>query len=242
MRYRGSILGLAWSFLTPLLMLGVYTFVFAVVFEARWGITESPRKSEYAMFMFVGLIVHGIFAECVNRSPTLIVSNTNYVKKMIFPLQILPVVTVCVALIHAVISVAVLLLAKMALGMMPSWHLLLLPLVVLPLVLFTLGLSWFLAAVGVFIRDIGQMTTLITAVLLFLSPVFYPVSAISGPQRILLYVNPLTYVIEQARDVVLLGRVPDWRITCIGIVIGALTAMVGYWWFQKTRKGFADVV
>ena len=192
--------------------------------------------------MFVGLIIYGIFAECTNRAPGLVLANPNYVKKVVFPLEVLPVVSMGAALFHALISLIVLLIAQVMFGMFPTWHIIFLPIVVLPLILFTLGISWFLSSVGVFVRDIGQVVSLLTAVMLFLSPVFYPLSAVSGPQRRLLFANPLTYVIEQSRDVLLLAKVPDWRITAVSLVLGGLIAAAGYWWFEKTRKGFADVV
>ena len=233
---------MAWSFLTPLLMLAVYTFVFSVVFNARWAGTGSSSRAEYAIFMFVGLIVHGIFAECVNRAPGLILGNANYVKKVVFPVEILPIVSMGGALFHSMASIVVLLIGQLVFGLYPTWYIIFLPLVLLPLVMFTLGISWFLSSIGVFVRDIGQIITLATSVMLFLSPVFYPLSAVSGHQRALLYANPLTYVIEQARGVLLLGQAPDWWVLLIEIVLGGLVATAGWWWFAKTRKGFADVI
>ena len=209
-RYRGSVLGLTWWFFHPLLMLAIYTFVFSTVFKARWGVGPEEGHAEFAVVLFVGLIVHGLFAECVNRAPQLVVSNVNYVKKVVFPLETLPWIAMGSALFHGGVSLLVLLLMRAALMEWIPWTAALLPLVMLPLVLATMGFSWFLAATGVFVRDIGQTTTVLTTMLLFLSPVFYPVSALPAEFQRVLLLNPLTFIIEQARDVLIWGRLPDW--------------------------------
>jgi lipopolysaccharide transport system permease protein len=241
-RYRGSTLGLAWSFFYPVVMLGVYTFVFSVVFKARWGIGGEESKANFAIILFVGMIVHGLFAECVNRAPGLILSNVNYVKKVIFPLEILPWVAMGSALFHAVISLAVLLIAQFVLNFSLPWTAIFFPLVILPLVIATMGFAWVLSATGVYVRDISQMTGIITTVLLFVSPVFYPVSALPIEYRGWLLLNPLTFVIEEARNVLIWGRVIDWPRWGISVLAGFTIAWVGFWWFQKVRKGFADVL
>jgi lipopolysaccharide transport system permease protein len=241
-RYRGSTLGLAWSFFYPVVMLGVYTFVFSVVFKARWGIGGEESKASFAIILFVGMIVHGLFAECVNRAPGLILSNVNYVKKVIFPLEILPWVAMGSALFHAVISLAVLLIAQFVLNFSLPWTAIFFPLVILPLVIATMGFAWVLSATGVYVRDISQMTGIITTVLLFVSPVFYPVSALPIEYRGWLLLNPLTFVIEEARNVLIWGRVIDWPRWGISVLAGFTIAWVGFWWFQKVRKGFADVL
>ena len=241
-RYRGSTLGLAWSFFYPVVMLGVYTFVFSVVFKARWGIGGEESKANFAIILFVGMIVHGLFAECVNRAPGLILSNVNYVKKVIFPLEILPWVAMGSALFHAVISLAVLLIAQFVLNFSLPWTAIFFPLVILPLVIATMGFAWVLSATGVYVRDISQMTGIITTVLLFVSPVFYPVSALPIEYRGWLLLNPLTFVIEEARNVLIWGRVIDWPRWGISVLAGFTIAWIGFWWFQKVRKGFADVL
>lgn len=241
-RYRGSVMGLAWSFLNPILMLIVYTFVFSVVFKARWGVGGEDSKTNFAVVLFVGMIVHGLFAECINRAPSLILGNVNYVKKVIFPLEILPLIAMGSALFHTLISVLVLLLAMLVLGISWSWTLLLFPLVMLPLLLATMGLAWFLAALGVYVRDIAQMTGMFTMVLMFVSPVFYPVSALPEKYRIWLELNPLTFVIENARRVIIFGQLPDIAGWLIYLMVSCLIAWLGFIWFQKTRKGFADVL
>lgn len=241
-RYRGSILGLAWSFFNPLLMLGVYTFVFSVVFKARWGVGGEESKAAFAIIMFVGMIIHGFFAECLNRAPTLILSNVNYVKKVVFPLEILPWVAAGSALFHAVISLAVLLTAQLVFQHTLAWTVVLLPILFTPLFLGTIGVAWFLASIGVYMRDINQTIGILTSVLLFLSPVFYPVHALPEEFRILFLLNPLTFFIEDARRILIWGEMPDWS-TVAAYTLGSLVvAWLGFGWFQRTRRGFADVV
>ena len=241
-RYKGSIFGLAWSFFNPLMMLAIYTFVFAVVFKARWGIATTESKTDFALILFVGLIIHALFAEVLNRAPMLILSNANYVKKVVFPLEILTVVNLGVALFHALISVIVLLVVFVLLNGLPSWTIVFMPLTLLPLLPLTLGIGWFLASLGVYLRDIGYLIGIITTALLFLAPVFYPVRALPEAYQFALYFNPLTYPIEQTRAVMLFGELPNWTGLIVYTAISTVIALVGFWWFQKTRKGFADVV
>jgi lipopolysaccharide transport system permease protein len=240
-RYRGSLLGLAWSVFNPLLMLAVYTFVFSVVFKARWGVAGDDKVS-FAIIIFSGLIVHGLFAECINRAPNLIVSYPNYVKKVVFPLEILPSVALGSALFHAGVSLAVLLIAQLILTQRLPWTVIMFPIVLLPLLLSTAGFAWLLSALGVYVRDIGQTTGILTTVLMFLSPLFYPLSALPEQYRMWLYLNPLTFIIEEGRDVLIFGRLPDWAEWGLALVASTLISAAGFWWFQKTRKGFADVL
>ena len=240
-RYRGSMLGILWSFFNPVFMLVVYTFVFSVVFKARWNI-NSDSKTEFALVLFAGLIVFNLFAECINRAPGLIVSNVNYVKKLVFPLEILPWVVLGSALFHALISLCVWLLAYLVLYGLPPPTVLLLPLVVLPLMLFIMGLSWALASLGVYLRDVSQFIGMVTSVLMFLTPIFYPVSALPPQFQGYLLLNPLTPAVEMARDVLFWGRVPDLRMLLLYSLATVLVAWLGFAWFQKTRKGFADVL
>lgn len=241
-RYRGSVMGLTWSFFNPVLMLVVYTFVFSVVFKARWGVGGEESRVDFAIVLFVGMIVHGLFAECVNRAPSLILSNVNYVKKVIFPLEILPIIAMGSALFHTIVSLVVLLCAILLLGSGVSWTILLFPIVIFPLLLATMGLAWFLAALGVYMRDIGQITGMATTVLMFLSPVFYPLSALPEKYQVWLQLNPLTFVIEEARRVMVFGQLPNFAGWAIYLIASSLIAWMGFAWFQKTRKGFADVL
>ena len=241
-RYRGSVMGIAWSFFNPLLMLVIYTVVFSVVFKARWGTGGEESKTDFAIILFVGLIVHGLFAECVNRAPGLILSNVNYVKKVIFPLEILPWVAFGSTLFHATISLVVLLLAQLILSQQMPWTVVLFPFILLPLVFAAMGCAWFLAALGVYVRDIGQITGMFTTVLLFVSAVFYPISALPRRYQGWLQLNPLAFIIEEGRKSLIFGQLPDIGQWGIMLAAGILIAWGGFAWFQKTRKGFADVL
>jgi lipopolysaccharide transport system permease protein len=240
-RYRGSFMGILWSFFNPVFMLIVYTFVFSVVFKARWS-GGSDSKTEFALILFAGLIVFNFFAECFNRSPSLILSNANYVKKVVFPLEILPWITVGSALFHMVISLTVWLLAYLILFGAPHLTVLLFPLIILPLLLMIMGLTWALASLGVYLRDVAQFIGILTTVLMFLSPIFYPASALPEKYQHLLMLNPLTPAIEYARDILFWGKLPDFTVLGIYLAGSALIAWLGFAWFQKTRKGFADVI
>ncbi|KAF1046222.1 ABC transporter permease [Xylophilus sp.] len=240
-RYRGSVLGLLWSFFNPLLMLSVYTFVFSTVFKARWS-AGSDSRTEFALVLFAGLIVFNVFSECVARAPTLVIGNANYVKKVVFPIEILPWVNMGAALFHMLISVVVWLLAYAVLIGPPHLTVFWFPLVLLPLVLFVMGVSWFLASLGVYLRDVGQFIGLLITVLTFLSPIFYPVSALPQEFRDVIYLSPLTPIIEQARDVLYWGRLPDAWLYVRTLALSIVCALAGFFWFQRTRKGFADVL
>lgn len=241
-RYKGSVMGLAWSFFNPVFMLVVYTFVFSVVFKSRWGIDDENSKTLFAVVLFVGMIVHGLFAEVVNRAPSLILSNVNYVKKVVFPLEILPVISMAAALFHSMVSLCVLLIAFVVFNGYLQWTAIFIPLILLPFVIFTLGLAWMLASIGVFLRDVGQVIGMVTTVMMFLAPVFYPVTAVPEQFRHWLLANPLTFIIEQAREVLIWGHLPNWIGLGIYTVAATVVAWVGYMLFQKTRKGFADVL
>lgn len=240
-RYRGSAFGMLWSFIYPVFMLAVYTFVFSIVFNARWH-TDSGSKAEFALILYAGLLIFNLFAECISRAPMLVVSNVNYVKKVVFPLEILPWVSLGAALFHFLVSLVVWLLFYSALFGLPHITTLLMPFMALPLIFLTLGVSWLLASLGVYLRDIGQMVGILTTVLMFLSPIFYPVSAIPERYQAFIYLNPLTLNIEQARALLVSGQIPSLAIFGVQLVISVLIAWLGYAWFQKTRKGFADVL
>ncbi|TJZ77277.1 ABC transporter permease [Chitiniphilus eburneus] len=240
-RYRGSFLGLFWSFFNPLFMLVVYTFVFSVIFKARWG-SGSGSKTEFALVLFAGLIIYNLFAECVNRAPSLVLSNPNYVSKVIFPLEILPFVGLLSALYHTAISLCVWLIAYVLLFGIPHVTVFYLPLIVFPFCLLIMGIGWALSSLGVFLRDVSQVIGVITTVLSFLSPVFYPVSAIPEAYRHLIYFNPLTLIVEQTRDALFWGKAPDLTMTLAYWIASMGIAWLGFAWFQATRKGFADVL
>ena len=241
-RYSGSFLGLMWSFFNPLLMLCVYTFVFGVVFKARWSPNESTGILEFAVVLFAGLLVFGIFSECVNRAPALMLQNPGFVKRVIFPLEIMPWVVLCSSLFHAVISLAVLALVMLVgLGALPlTWPLILV--VLLPLILFVLGLSWALAALGVYLRDLAQTITIVTTVMMYLSPIFYPASAVPAAFRWAIEWNPMSFFIEQARAVLIWGTLPDFSGLAMMMAGGLAVAWLGLALFQHARDGFADVL
>lgn len=240
-RYRGSVLGILWSFFNPVFMLVVYTFVFSVVFKARWNV-GSDSKTEFALVLFAGLIIFNLFSECINRAPSLILSNVNYVKKVVFPLEILPWVVLGSAMFHALISLFVWLIAYFILFGVPHVTVLLLPLIILPLMLFIMGLTWCLASLGVYLRDVSQFIGMVTSVLMFLTPIFYPVSSLPEKYRSYLLLNPLTPAVEMAREVLFWGKVPDMKILSLYALATVLIAWLGFAWFQNTRKGFADVL
>ncbi|AXS80357.1 ABC transporter permease [Dechloromonas sp. HYN0024] len=240
-RYRGSILGLLWSFFNPVFMLIVYTFVFSEILKARWtGVSES--KIEFALVLFIGLIVYNLFAECITRAPMLILSNPNYVKKVIFPLEILPFVGLYSSIYHALIGLAVWFVAYFTLCGVPHVTSLLIPVVVLPFGLIILGFSWFLASLGVYVRDVSQMIGMLTTVLMFLSPIFYPLNILPEGYRNFLYINPLTAEIEMVRDIIYWGVFPDADVLILYWAASVVVSWLGFLWFQKTRKGFADVL
>lgn len=240
-RYKGSAGGLLWALITPILLLSVYTAVFSGIFQARWG--QSGGPIEYAMQLFVGLTVHGLAAECLNRSPVLMINNVSYVKRVVFPLQILPIVSLLSALFHFAISLLVLLafigIVKHAL---PIVGLLYLPLIVLPYVVLLAGLSYLLAGLGVYLRDIGQVMGLVTTILLFLSPVFYPASMLPPRLQTVFMLNPLTLIIEQSRAVLLDQTAPRWDLLGGYMLLACVIFALGLWAFNQMRKGFADVL
>jgi len=240
-RYRGQVFGILWSLFNPLFLLAVYTFVFSAVFKMRWG-PNTDSKTQFAIFVFAGMVVHGFFAECAGKAPGLILANANYVKRVVFPLEVLVWVVVLASLFHAVVSLFVLLaFILLETGRLP-WTALFAPLVFLPLVILTAGIAWFLASIGVFLRDVGQTIGLITTLLLFLSPVFYPITAVPAEYQPFIYINFLTFIIEQLRAVVVLGKAPDWYGLAVYVCVAMVIAWLGLEWFRRSRRGFADVL
>jgi lipopolysaccharide transport system permease protein len=241
-RYRGSIFGMFWSLVNPLVLLLIYTFVFGIIFKARWGQAGSQSLGQFALVLFCGIATFNIFSECVNRSSHLIISVPNYVKKVVFPLEILPISVLGVALFHGLISLSIVLIANILINHTIHWTLVLLPLVALPLIFLSLGLNWLLASLGVFIRDINYVVSLITLVLFFSSAVLYPIENIPEPYRAIIRFNPLTSIVENFRNVILWGVHPSWRGLALWLLATGAVMMLGYAWFMKTKKAFADVV
>jgi len=240
-RYRGTYFGLLWSFFLPIFMLAVFTFVFSVIFQARWG-GGGNTQLEFALLLFSGLLVFNLFSECINRAPVLILSNVNYVKKVVFPLEVLPVVSLMAGLFHALISFLVWILAYFVFFGMPHFTVFFLPFVLMPFCLILLGLSWTLASLGVFLRDISQIINVIITALMFLSPIFYPVSAFPDDYHYILYLNPITTVVEQTRDVLFWGKMPNILLLGELWMVSMVISWLGFVWFQRTREGFADVI
>ena len=241
-RYRGSVIGLTWSFVNPILMLSVYTFFFTVAFKARWGGAQALDHGGYALVLFVGLIVHAIFAETITSAPALISKNVNFVKKVVFPLETLSLVSVAVSLFHAAISTFVLLIAQVLLTGNIVWTSLFFPLILLPYIVLLMGGSWILSSIGVYVRDIVHVMGVFTTILLFLSPVFYPVSSLPAAIQPWIMLNPLTFVIEQSRAVIIDGQLPNWQGLALYTLVSFTIAKLGFLCFQKMRKGFADVL
>lgn len=240
-RYKDSMIGGVWAFVAPLIMLAVYTFVFSMVFQARWGGGDTGRTA-FALNLFIGIILHGVLAESMSRAPTVMQQHASFVKKIIFPLWLLPVVPVISGTFHALISLFVLLLAVLFFQGLWPWQSLFLPFVFLPIVFFALGFSWLIAGVGVYLRDITQIMPMFITIMMFMAPIFYPASAIPEQYRNWLLLNPLTYAVEMGRSVLFLGQLPSISAYSIYLGVAVLFAAAGLWFFSRVRKGFADVL
>ena len=241
-KYRGTALGFGWSLLHPLLMLAVYTFVFSVVFKARWPLPEGQPQGQFAVILFTGLMVHTLMAETLTNAVSSITGNANYVKKIIFPLPLLPLVPLGAALFHLCFSVVILLAAIFFITGALHLTLLWLPVILLPFIIALIGAALFLSALGVYLRDIGQVIGLIMMAMLFLSPIFFPPEALPESYRPILSLNPLTLIITQARDVLLWGKMPAFGALAIYGGVSILFSLTCYAFFARVRKGFADVL
>jgi lipopolysaccharide transport system permease protein len=241
-RYQGSVLGLAWAFLMPLFHLAVYTFVFNVVLRARWNQAGDESRLVFALALFCGLILFNILGEAVGAAPMVVLSGVNYVKKTIFPLEVLPVISLVQVLIRAAASLAILVGAIFLLTGMGRWTIVLVALPVAPLVLMTLGVSWFLAALGVFLRDVSHAVTILVQMLFFLTPIVYPLDAVPESFRRVLALNPLAPLVEMMRGAAMWGQVPNWRPLVVSLAISAVVFQTGYAFFMKSKRAFADVM
>jgi lipopolysaccharide transport system permease protein len=241
-RYRGSYLGIIWSMLLPVFMLAIYTFVFSIIFKSRWNGNSQGSQAEFAVTIFAGLIAFNVFSECMNRAPGLIIGNVNYVKKVVFPVEILPATALGAALFHSLVSVAILTIGSVILLGKFSATVVLLPLAALPLIGLCLGLGWFLASLGVYVRDTAYAVSLITQVLFFLTAIFYPISAIPEVVRPIMYLNPLTSIVEYYRQLLIWNQPIDWGPWSILTLASGVIMLLGYTWFMKTKAGFADVI
>ncbi|WP_079522856.1 MULTISPECIES: ABC transporter permease [Luteibacter] len=240
-RYRGASFGLLWALISPFLVLGVYTFAFGFVMKNKWPQVEGGQ-THFSIILFVALIVHGLFSECLTRSPSLVVSQPNFVKKVIFPLQILPWPMLLSALFHAFMNLMVFMLLRLFMEGTIAWTIIFFPVVILPLAMLSLGVAWALAALGVYLRDIGQITGVMSTALLFMSSAMIPLSSVPASYRGWFELNPLTFIIDQAREVCLWQHMPDWQGLGIYAVIALAVMYAGYGWFASTQRGFADVL
>lgn len=241
-RYRGSQLGFLWAFVYPILMLLVYTFVFGMVMKVKWGVAGQDNLG-FGLILFAGLLLHGLLAEVLVGSVGLITGNSQYVKKVVFPLPILTMVSVANGLFHLMLGTLILLVMVLATGGALHWTLLLAPIVLLPYVVFLIGASYFISVLGVYMRDLSQFIGVMVTVMLFLGPIVYPFEAV--PDAIKYYVlwfNPLTIPVEQFRAVVLFGELPEWGMLATYSVFAVLMLIAGVWFFNKTKEGFADVI
>ena len=239
-RYQGSFGGIAWSFAQPLFLLAVYTVAFGVILKARWGFGGGP--AEYALMLFAGLIIFNAFSECLAKSPTLIVANPNLVKKVVFPLEILVWVVALTIIFHALIAIAVWLVGYALLLGVPKPTAFLFPLVLVCFFPLLLGIGWLLSALGVMVRDVSQLTALISHALLFLTPIFYSVDAAPPVLQHLLMANPLTFVVEQLRLVLFIGQMPSFRGLATYFALSCLFAWAALAAFRKLRPNFSDML
>ena len=243
MRYKGSIFGLLWVIGTPVLMLTIYTFIFSVVFKVRWGAAGvSDSKVGFALVLFCGLSVYNIFAETLIRSATIVRSNPNFVKKVVFPLEILPLATFLTALFFGIIWFGILLIGIITLMQIASWSMLALPLVLLPLFFMTTGLAWLMAALGVFFRDLSHLLGILLQAMFYMTPILYELKMIPARYHIILRLNPLTDVVENVRKILIYGQWPDWGQLAIMLVASMVISKLGYLLFMKTKRGFSDVL
>ena len=240
-RYRGSLLGLMWLVVMPTLTLLIYTFVFSVVFKAKFD-GGSDSRGEFALLLLAGMIVFNLFSECLNNASGMILNNPNFVKKVVFPIEVIAVVNLLVGLIQAFVWLAIWGLGHVLMVGVPPASALLAPFVILMICPMILGFTWVLGSLGVYLRDIGQIVGVMTMAMLFLSPIFYPISALPSFLQSVLYFNPLTFVIESLRQVLYYGQLPELMPSIIYLSVSSLIGWFGFLWFQKTRRGFADVL
>ncbi|MBG84574.1 MAG: sugar ABC transporter permease [Phycisphaerae bacterium] len=247
-RYRGSVLGLFWAIMQPLVLLAVYTFVFGMVFQAkapRMGIEDAAagmNMSNFALELFAGLIVFNLFSDCVGRAPSVLRSNITFVKKVVFPLEILPWSTMIMAIFNALVASLVFAIFYAFVIGTPPVTILLVPVIVLPVIIMVFGFSWILMSIGLYVQDTQQVVGLILTVTLFTCPIFYPLSVVPEPWQSWLYINPLTTVIEMLRSSVFMGTAPDYGIWLIYLGASLAIAWIGWIWFMATRRGFADAI
>ena len=239
-RYKGSVLGIIWAVLTPVVMIAIFTVIFAGIFGARFGASNSHW--DYALYLFCGLLPWTMFQETIQQSATTIVAHANLVKRVVFPLETLPVAQALSALGHQLFGTIALLVAAVLIRRQLSATALWLPVLLIPQLMLTLGAAWLIASLGVFLRDISQGITLLLMAWMYLTPIIYPESVVPEKFRTFVNINPFTALVRNYRLILLNGAQPDWR----GLIYFSVWAIVcfvfGYWWFARTRKNFADVI
>ncbi|MFA5276541.1 MAG: ABC transporter permease [Candidatus Omnitrophota bacterium] len=241
-RYKGTAIGLIWMVITPLIMLSVYTFVFSVIFKARWGTDFGDSKAAFALIIFCGIVVFNIFSESVTGSVGGISGNPNYVKKVVFPLEILPVSIVFSSMFFGLVSVGILLVGVALFLHTLSITVICLPVVLTPLFLLSCGIAWFVASLGVYIRDLTHIIGIVMQILFFMTPIFYNIDMVPEKFQHILNVNPLTPIVQMARDVLIYSKWPHFGGLAAAFLISLAVFQIGYVWFMKTKRGFADVV
>ena len=237
-RYKESILGIVWAAAIPLLMLAAYAFVF--------GILRSPSSHDdgvpFTLMMYSGLVFVTFFAECVSRAPMLVIANANYVKKVVFPIEIEAWVAILVALSHLGINFVIFLLVAIVVGVQVHPQALLAPLTVVPFVLTTVGLVWFVSSLTVYLRDLIQIIPVLASLTALFAPIFYPIAQVPHQLRWLVWINPVTPVVDFMRGLVFHGQLPDVFLFSESMGASLVIAVAGYAFFMKLRQGFADVL
>jgi lipopolysaccharide transport system permease protein len=239
-RYKGSALGIVWALLTPVVMIAIFTFIFAGIFGARFGASHSHW--DYALYLFCGLLPWTMFQETLQQSASTIVAHANLVKRVVFPLETLPVAQAFSSFGNQLFATIALLVATLVIQKELHITALWFPLLVIPQLLFTLGAAWLIASLGVFLRDIAQGITLLLMAWMYLTPIIYPESIVPERFRVFINLNPFTSLVRSYRRIFLEGVAPDWSGLAYFTVIAIVSFMVGYWWFARTRKNFADVI
>ena len=239
-RYKGSVLGIAWAVLTPVVMIAIFTFIFAGIFGARFSSNSSHW--DYALYLFCGLLPWSMFQESLQQSANTIVVNSNLVKRVVFPLEALPAAQVLAALGNQLFATIALLIASIIIRQRLELTALWLPVLLIPQLLFALGASWLIASLGVFLRDITQGITLLLMAWMYLTPIIYPESIVPDRFRAIMNLNPFTALVRSYRRIFLEGAPPDWTGLAYFTAFALVIFIFGYWWFARTRKSFADVV
>ncbi|PKF51779.1 ABC transporter permease [Enterovibrio nigricans] len=240
-RYKSGALGLAWTLINPLMMLCLYSFVFVTVFQMRWGVNDVSGEN-FVLLLFTGILTHGIFAEFITRSPTLITSNPAYVKKVVFPLEILPITPLLGAMVNFLVGMILVLILQLWINETLSYTILLLPVILMPYIILLVGVSYIFSSLGVYFRDLSQISGILATIAIFASPVLFPLENVPEKFRGLLYLNPITLIVEQLREIVILGTVPNLFHTMLYLLVATIILILGFSWFRMVRKGFSDVL